>query len=102
MTVTQRGAGNGSGQQSAYLEAVFYDAAAGGNPIGTTLVSNAATAPGTWTALTLEGLVPVGARSIELRALTRRPANYYANRAGFDDQYVRSQTGIGATAAAKH
>lgn len=82
LTFSGWGAGGGSGQQSAFLELHFLDAA--GNQIGATLTSNRADARGVWTQLTVTGTVPIGTRSVELRAMTQRPTNFFANRAGFD------------------
>jgi hypothetical protein len=95
LTYTGWGAGNGSGAQNAYLELQFYDGSA--NAIGSSLDSNRAIAAGVWTQLQLTATVPVGARLVELRALTQRPTGFFSNRAGFDDlsgqlTYINSST----------
>jgi len=83
LSFTGWGAGAGVGRQAAQLELRFFGT--GTAQLGTVATSNAATAPGVWTLMAAEAAVPAGARSVELRAVTTRPAAFYANRAGFDD-----------------
>lgn len=85
LTFSGWGAGGGAGRQAAFLEVRYFDAVTGGRQLGNTQVSNRADAIAVWTELVIRSGIPVGTRGVELRALTDRPAGYYANRAGFDD-----------------
>src|SRR5262249_17517869 len=85
MTFRGWGAGLGPGLASACLEVRFFGAAAGGNQIGSALVSNRAEARGVWTEMLIHPVVPAGTRGVELRVMAQRPAGFYGTRAGFDD-----------------
>jgi len=83
LTVNGWGAG-GFGTASANVELRFFDAPNGGNQLGATIAGAPATTLRSWTPLIAAGAVPVGARSVEVRAITARGIHNIA-QSGFDD-----------------
>ncbi len=73
-TVTINGYGHGEdGQDYSFLRIAFYDAASGGNQLGSNVDSGTATQTNTWTALSISGeAVPVGTRSIEIFGIAHK------------------------------
>jgi hypothetical protein len=68
--LTFTGYGNGFDNDTARLEVRYFDAA--GAALGSALLSNTANTNGDWTKLTDATTAPVGARSVELRAVMSR------------------------------